>query len=93
MDLDITFRVEIFEEDGQYVSLCPELNLSSFGNTPDEARAAIREAIDLFLEECEEMGTLKDVLEEAGFKRITSPREAWVCKEPVSIEKLHLTGV
>jgi len=47
---NIIFRVEIFEEGGHYVSLCPELNVSSFGDTIEEAKKSIKEAVELFLE-------------------------------------------
>ena len=37
------------EEDG-YVSLCPELDIASQGNTIEEALKNLREALELFLE-------------------------------------------
>lgn len=37
------------EEDG-YVSLCPELDIASQGNTIEEARENLREALELFFE-------------------------------------------
>jgi len=63
----ITFRAEIFPEGNVYVGLCPELNVSSFGGSIEEARKALQEAVEAFVEECEAMGTLEEVMEEAGF--------------------------
>jgi predicted RNase H-like HicB family nuclease len=37
------------EEDG-YVSLCPELDIASQGDTIEEARENLREALELFFE-------------------------------------------
>ncbi len=37
------------EEDG-YVSLCPELDIASQGDTVQEARENLREALELFFE-------------------------------------------
>ena len=37
------------ENDG-YVSLCPELDIASQGNTIEEARENLREALELFFE-------------------------------------------
>lgn len=37
------------EEDG-YVSLCPELDIASQGDTVEEARENLREAVELFFE-------------------------------------------
>lgn len=66
---NIVVKVEIFEENGQYVAISPKLNVSSFGDTPEEAKASLSEAVSLFLDECERMGTLNNVLEEAGVGR------------------------
>ena len=41
----------IIEREGDgYVSLCPELDIASQGNTIEEARNNLREALDLFFE-------------------------------------------
>lgn len=37
------------EEDG-YFALCPELDVASQGDTVEQARANLREAVELFLE-------------------------------------------
>jgi len=87
---NITFRVEIFKEGGRYVSLCPELNVSSFGDTIEEAKKSIKEAVELFLEECKELGTLEEVLEESGFHKVNKPQEGWVTREPIIAEKLSM---
>ena len=40
---------EIFQDGDVFVAQCPELDVSSFGNTPDEARDSLREAREAFL--------------------------------------------
>jgi len=41
----------IIEREGDgYVSLCPELDIASQGDTIEEARANLQEALELFLE-------------------------------------------
>jgi predicted RNase H-like HicB family nuclease len=75
--------VEIFREGDWYVGLCPALDVSSFGVTLDEARRSLQEALEAFLEECEVMGTLEEVLEAAGFVRQDG---SWVPRQPVSAE-------
>jgi len=79
----IIVRVEIFREGDMYVGLCPDLGVSSFGETLEEARASVREALGAFLEECEAMGTLMEVLEEAGF---ITKNGSWLPRQPVSAE-------
>jgi predicted RNase H-like HicB family nuclease len=59
----IIVREEIFREGDLYVGLCPDLDVSSFGETIEEARQSLREALEAFIEECEAMGTLAEVLE------------------------------
>ncbi len=85
MSASITYRVEVFKEGGRYVSLCPELNVSSYGDTEEEAEAALGEAVQLFVEQCEEMGTLREILEEAGFERASGSVERWFTREPVRL--------
>ncbi len=89
----IIIRVEIFKENGQYVAVSPELNVSSFGNTPEEAKASLSEAVSLFLEECERMKTLSEILEEAGFVHFAEPVPRWVAPEPLAIEELKIEHV
>ena len=80
-------RVEIFKDGDVYVAWSPELNVSSFGETIEEAKSAIREAIEAFVEECETMGTLEDVLEEAGF---TKDMDVWISRFPITEERLAI---
>ncbi len=40
----------IEREDDGYVALCPELDVASQGDTVDEARRNLTEAVELFLE-------------------------------------------
>lgn len=40
----------IEREDGGYTALCPELDIASQGNTVEEARRNLIEAIELFFE-------------------------------------------
>ncbi len=83
--MNISVRVEIFKEGDIYVALSPELNVSSFGDTIEDARKSVKEAIEAFIEECERMGTLEDVLEESGFSKTN---DSWVSRRPVSEEAL-----
>jgi predicted RNase H-like HicB family nuclease len=44
-----------------------ELDVSSCGGTRHKALQNLKEAVRLFLEEAEKMGTLEQILEEAGY--------------------------
>ncbi len=65
----INYRAEIFSESDMYVARCPDLDVSSFGDTVDEARDSLQEAVEAFLEGCELLGTLDEVLAESGFAK------------------------
>lgn len=78
--MQIDLHVDYFEEGGVIVALCPQLQVSSFGDTLQEAEASIREAIELFLEGCKSSGTLDEVLEESGF---TKSNGKWVQRKPI----------
>lgn len=44
------FTAIIEKEDNLYVSLCPELDIASQGETVEEAKANLIEALELFFE-------------------------------------------
>jgi predicted RNase H-like HicB family nuclease len=85
--MKIFARVEIFKEGDVYVALSPELNVSSFGETIEEAKNSIKEAIEAFVEECEGMGTLEDVLEESGFSKVD---DSWHSRKLIEEENLAI---
>lgn len=74
--MEITYTTEILKEGGAFVAHSPELDVASCGDSPDEARARLREAVTLFLEEAQRMGTLERILDEAGYRRTGSTFEA-----------------
>ena len=46
-----TMYTAIIEKDGDlYVALCPELDIASQGTTIEDAKANLKEAVELFLE-------------------------------------------
>lgn len=83
----IVYRAEFFKEGDAYVGVAPELNVSSFGETLEEARYSLQEAVEAFVEECQQMGTLEEVMEEAGFVKRA---DSWVSRQPVLAELLTL---
>ncbi len=84
--IHVPYTSQLFEEDEQIVALCPELSVSSFGDTPEDALSSLQEAVSLFLDECRRMGTLEEVLEEAGYRR-TSDLQRWSIRKPIQIHQ------
>ena len=60
--------VVYFEEGSVTIAHCVPLDVSSYGYDLEEARRNIRDAVEGFIEACEEMGTLEDVLQESDFR-------------------------
>jgi predicted RNase H-like HicB family nuclease len=94
---ELTVTTQVFKEDDVFVACSPELNVSSFGDTPEQAVDCLREALSLFLKECQRMGTLSEVLEEAGFRLTVKsrkgrrePMERWTPPKPVATRRLEV---
>jgi predicted RNase H-like HicB family nuclease len=47
-----TFTAIVYKEDDVYVAECLEVGISSYGDTIEEALANLKEATELYLEEC-----------------------------------------
>lgn len=84
----LSFTVHIFREGEMLVAYVPELDLSSCGKDPDEVRHNIRDAVQGFLETSRDLGTLEEVLTEAGFHR---EENHWSPPEFVALDRLSLT--
>src|ERR1019366_4936324 len=85
---DISFTVHIFKEGATYVAHAPELDVSSCGDTGEQARKNIQDAVRGFLETSSELGTLEEVLLEAGYQR---DGHSWRAPEFVSLDRFTLS--
>jgi len=63
----IAYSVLVFREGDAHVAYAPQLDVSSCGSSAEEAERMLQEAMGLFLEEAHRMGTLDDILAEAGY--------------------------
>lgn len=61
--------VTILREGDQFVAHTPALDLSTSGDTLEQAQSRFAEAVEVFFEECHKMGTLDEVLTELGWTR------------------------
>ena len=53
----------VWQEGQDFVSLCPELGVSSCGSNLEEAVAMLQEAVDLYLENARDLDMLDDTVE------------------------------
>lgn len=82
---DISFTVRLLREGDAFVAHVPELDVCSCGDTIENARRNVREAVIGFLRSAERMGTLNEILEEAGYRL---HGERWIAPEFVAIDQL-----
>ena len=65
--LDLT--AVIWQEGPDFVSLCPELGVSSCGSSLEEATAMLQEAVDLYLENARQLEILDATLDNLASTR------------------------
>ena len=82
MTIETTTR--IWREGGKYIAHALPIDVASAGDTPEAARAALREAVELFVTTARDHGTLDDVLEECGY---TPVGERWVAPQIVAEQR------
>lgn len=85
---DIAYTIQVFKEGRFFVAHAPELDVSSQGEGVEAAKAHLREAVEAFLEEAQRMGTLTDVLEEAGYERTP---DGWKAPDLLAQERAKAT--
>ncbi len=62
--------INIIKQGKSYVAFCPVLDLSTAGKSSKDAKHKIIEAINIFLEEIVEAGTVNEILPELGWKKV-----------------------
>lgn len=71
MNRRIELTAVIEKEDNMYISLCPELDIASQGETQDEAKSNLVEAIELFYESASESEISKRLQNDLQITRVT----------------------
>ena len=89
--IHVEYEVEVWRS-GRYVMAgVPGLDVTSYGPTPEEAIANLQEAMRLFVEECARMGSLEEVLEEAGYRQAADTPAVW--SRPILSRGIHALEV
>jgi predicted RNase H-like HicB family nuclease len=87
--MNIEYTVHIWREVDQFVAHAIPLDVMSSGGTVDEARAALDEAVRVFLTTAASQGSLEEILREAGYEQQGG---GWISPSWVAIER-HSTAV
>jgi len=86
--MEINFITQIWQDGKMFVAYSPELDVSSCGKTPVEAKKNLHEAVEIFLEETTKMGTIDDILVESGFvKEKNNHKISWQPPKIISTGK------
>ena len=85
--MEIQFTTRIVKEGRTYVAHALELDVSSCGGTKEKALKNLKQAVRLFLEEAEKMGTLDQILEEAGYR---GGKEKTATRNFISVQRVIL---
>ncbi|MDA0263990.1 MAG: hypothetical protein O3A93_07235 [Chloroflexi bacterium] len=87
----IVYQIEETKVGSGYEAVCPELVITGFGDTAEEAKSALRRQVAEYLEDCEKMEALDETLIEAGFY---FNGEVWMSNEvePAQEPKIRFIG-
>ena len=87
----VTYQVEESRSGKTCQAFCPELVILGFGDTPEMAKESLRAEVGSYLEDCDELGILDEVLIEAGFY---DDGECWISNlvTPVQDPKIRFFG-
>ncbi len=71
-----------------FVANAPALDVSSCGGTEEQARQYIRDAVRGLLRRARTLGTLDEILQEAGYQRYG---DHWQAPEFVAVDRLTIS--
>jgi hypothetical protein len=77
--------VILFEEGAKFVAYSPAIDLSTCGDSEEQARKRFVEAATIFFDEITHMGTIDDVLIECGWQKVPG-KQTWL---PPQLQALH----
>ena len=63
----VVYRIEESRAGAGYEAVCPELVITGFGDTAEDAKNMLRRQVSEYLEDCEKLEILDETLIEAGF--------------------------
>ncbi|MEI6478272.1 MAG: hypothetical protein WCO52_04795 [bacterium] len=67
LSLTFSLPLSIFKEDGVFVAHTPALDISTCGDSVEEAKKSFEELVVLFIQELERKGTTDEVLTSMGW--------------------------
>ncbi len=84
----IVYQIQESSCGDAFQAVCAELDITAFGDNQELAREALRSQVSMYLEDCDELGTLDEVLIEAGFY---FDGEQWMSNEVEPVKDPNIT--
>ena len=84
----VVYQIEESRAGSSYQAVCPELLITAFGDTAEEARDGLRQQVADYLEDCDNLGVLDETLIEAGFY---FDGEVWMSNEVKPVDGPDIT--
>jgi predicted RNase H-like HicB family nuclease len=81
--LALHLEIGIRRDGNEYIAHCIPLDVFSQGPSKAEAKASLKEAVELWFESCVQRGVLTEALREAGF--IQGPTATGIGAHPVPV--------
>ncbi len=87
----IVYQIEESRSGAVYEAVCPELVITGFGDTAEEAKNALRRLVAEYLEDCDKLHLLDETLIQAG---LYFDGETWMSNEvePAPEPKIRFIG-
>jgi predicted RNase H-like HicB family nuclease len=86
-------QVLYYKERGVFIAHSPALDLSSCGSTFEEMDKNFEEALEIFLTECDQKGTLADVLATCGWNSVVEKgTRVWYPPAPIGQKEIPVAA-
>ncbi|MBF0457742.1 MAG: hypothetical protein HQK99_07595 [Nitrospirae bacterium] len=86
--VNIDYDMIVFKEGDAFIAYCPELDISSCGDSVEHSREMLKTAVKLFIDEAERMGTLGEILMECNYSKDDSGK--WIPSKILAAELVSI---
>lgn len=76
--LGVKLTVNFFRERNKFIAYSPALDISTCGDSFEEAKKNFEELVEIFIDDLIKMKTLNSVLTECGWRKVSRPKPHWV---------------
>lgn len=76
--IGVQLTVAFYKEGNKFIAYCPAFDISTYGDSFEDAKRKFEELTDLFIDETMRMGTLDEVLTGLGWKKVIRPKPRWI---------------